>query len=231
VVCFNRAPNDARTYTVTLQANGTVTVAGVGTYSARDTSTGWGPGSQYGLVLVFNRSAHVGGTLGSNGRLTIMTGANAAGTGRISEPPSIYFDRPGSVGSNGSTATSVGFISANDIFGIESRACPLTIRAAMVASGGMLSFDPKYRGQLASGDRVCNAQFKVLGSIAGHNPPYLTNGIAGFNNRTYSYDANLFNNPPPMFPTVRNWDVQSSTLANIDCFDPSVHLANRTGCS
>ncbi|MBC7645092.1 MAG: hypothetical protein H7123_08195 [Thermoleophilia bacterium] len=222
--CFNRAVNDARPFTVSLNGAGTVTVAGFGTYSAVNTTPAWGPGTQSGLVLIFNRSTHVSGTLRNRGRATIMTGATSA-TGTISEPPSIYFDSSGNVGSDGSPYTSVGLISANDIIAMEGTACPLTIRAAMVASGGMLSMDPAFRGQIATGDRPCRTPVQIVGSLSGHLSPYMTDGFNGYPaGRAYGYDAKLFHNPPPLFPTVRNWDIQSTTLANLDCFTAGPRL-------
>lgn len=232
VRCFSRAAGVSTPYTVVLSPTGFVSVNGR-LYDARDSSLTWAPGGQYGLVLLFNRSAHVSGTLGSNGRLTVMVADDGAATGRISEPPSVILDRRGAVGSDRTATSSVGFISTNDIIAIERTACPLSVRAAMIASGGMLSMDPAYRGQIATGDTVCTLTpaMSVKGSISGHDSMFLSTGMAGYDNRTYSYDAKLFHNPPPLFPTTRSWGVQTTSLANIDCFSATIVLQDRTGCT
>lgn len=235
----------ANRYRITLNGDGTVSVSGYGTVDARDDfvtrtwGSPWSSGSppQFGAVLIFDRSVEVSGRLGNNGRaLVIADNPNAV---NLPEPVSIYLRRGGTTGTDGTTTTAAGMIADADIIAIEGDACPLTLRAAVVAMGGMLSMDPRYRGVPVAGDDVCpdplgaSAAFNARGSIAGHLPPYMIrDGGAGYMSRTYQYDVNLYDAPPPMYPTASPYDLIAYRDADLDCFDNTTgRLIDVDSCS
>ncbi|MCW2959617.1 MAG: hypothetical protein JWM25_1245 [Thermoleophilia bacterium] len=223
VVCRNSPPAFRGPYIVTLRPNGMIDIAGYPSVDARNqrlafpTSAG-----SFGAALMFDRSVEVRGRLGSGARASIFAMSN---TSTIqSEVPSIRLVDPSGIGSDGTTTSSVGFVASGDVIADETRACPLNVRAALVAQGGMLSMTPALRGIGIAQPGACGSDAVVTGSITGHFPPYMTvGGVSGYTaGRRYDYDQNLYHNPPPYFPTATSWQLLTSTTADANCFTGGV---------
>lgn len=227
VVCVS---GGASPYNVTL--SGTTITGDAGTIDARNTTLGaWPVGSvgKYGAIIVFDHSVDVRGTLSPDARVTIIASRQGLPGGSLTETPAIRFTSTGTVGSAGDPRTTVGLVADGDVVAIESAACPLNVRAALIAQGGMLSYDPLFRGGVP-GDVDCGGTFGLRGSIAGHLPPYMTGTGVGYAQRAYSYDSYLFDNPPPLFPVTGPWEVLSTKAADLDCFDNSSNLQDVKPC-
>ena len=241
VACFTKSSAAVATepstglehFSLRLNADDTVTVDGVtAAISTLNTATVHQPRSStanYGAVLVFDGSVRVSGKLGSNSRLTIIahTWANNA-----TQTASIWMYGLGGydteVGASNDPTSSLGMIADGDIYAQESTACPLTVRAALVATSGMLSMDPVFRNG-AIGDRQCTnpAGFQLVGSSAGHLPPFMIQSEvnAGYANRSYQWDPKLYDNPPPLFATTGPWTTVASMPANMDCLQTHTNTA------
>lgn len=241
VACFSDAPNSPtirsallasepttglQHFTVTLRANNTVAVAGdaSGPISTENTALLHQPtsaSSSYGTVLVFDGSVRVIGTLGSTSRLTIIAHTTA---NTDVQTASIWMyglaANSRTVGSTADLTSTLGLIADGDIYAQESTACPIEVRAAMVSSSGMLSMDPVFRNG-AVGDTPCAVPdaFSLIGSSAGHLPPFMVQSSvnAGYASRSYEWDPKLYDNPPPMFAPTGPWNVITSAPANLDC--------------
>ncbi|MCW2955554.1 MAG: hypothetical protein JWO69_423 [Thermoleophilia bacterium] len=220
-------------YSVTM-AGSTITIAGYGSVSAANTRLTFPTaGGATGAAIIFDRSVHVRGTLGPNARATIFAMNDKATA--LAEVPSIWVRSAGLVGSTGATTTAVGLVAEGDVVADEAAACPLNIRAALLAQGGMLSMNPQHRGAVLPGAPTCNQPALITGSVTGHFPPYLrigdTNGYIG--QRRYDYDPNLYHNPPPFFPTSTTWKLLTSTSADAECFtgpETAPRLVDAAGC-
>ncbi len=215
IVCSNTT-NDIN---VKISGN-SVSVSGVGTFNAGRTS------SQHGLVVVARGHVHVDGSLGTGGRLTIMTAA-AAGTtyyGSDGSAPSIWFDGgSGSYGAHaGDNSSSFGAVAEGDIIVDERSDCggTTTVRGAFIATSGLLSANPRWRGPMyVAGGGVCGNTASIQGSIVGHYGPILyTAGMGGWARRSYTMLPALYNNPPPMYPTISDWQSIHFAPADANCF-------------
>jgi hypothetical protein len=238
VRCYNSTAAFKGPYVVTLSGS-QVQVQGYGTVDASNTRLGFPlANGQFGAALVFDRSVVVRGTLGPAARATIFA-MNDTSTS-IQQVPSILIESPGALGSGGAATTAVGLVAQGDIIADPATACSTSIRAAMIAQGGMLSISPEYRGILVSGAPTCGGPFSVLGSITSHFPPYINASSAsgGFasgytGTRSYGYDQNLYHNPPPLFPTSTTYQLLTATTADAACFDgnqTAPRLRDTLGC-
>jgi hypothetical protein len=77
----------------------------------------------------------------------------------------------------------------------------LTIDAAMIAQNGWIG---RYYYPAACGASHLRTQLTTFGIMATNIRSALFYGSSGYQNRTYTYDANLIYNPPPSFPLTTN---------------------------
>lgn len=238
IVCITSPRAFAGPYDVRLSGT-TVTVSGRGSWSARNDRLGFrSSGGATGLVLLLDRSANVRGSLGPLGRATIMVSNRASIP--LPEVPSIHLRRGGTQGASSAATSALGLVAEGDVIAHEGTACPVRLRASLIAQGGMLTRDPQYRGGagLLPGAPLCGPGFELVGSSVGHLFHYLATGttagvVSGYASRTFSWDPTLFDNPPPMFPTTGDWQVLENRPADLACFDPSTAtptLLDRPGC-
>jgi hypothetical protein len=236
--CITSPAGFAGPYDVTLSGT-TVTVAGRGAYQAQNQRLAFGDmAGSTGLVLVLDRSVNLQGQLAADSRATII--ATNRTSAALSEVPTIHLRAAGSIGAANDPRSTLGLIADGDVVAHEGSACPLQLRAALIAQGGLLSRDPAYRGGNAvlPGAPRCNGGFALTGSSVGHLFHYLAtvrpdgSVISGYATRSFSWDSRLYDNPPPLFPTSGDWQVLENGLADLECITNAAapRLVDRPGC-
>lgn len=168
-----------------------------------------------GVVVRVNGDARVTQTAATNARVTVVAAKPAGGVAgniRIAS----------NISSNGSAGGVVGLIAQGNIIP-EIPGCPVrSIEAALVSQNGAVTIDPRWITQIEQVGAPDCPGIAIKGSIASYSPPVLqyrwnSGEVAGFHNRTYSWDPTLIRRSPPFAPTTDGWTVLDQRLGDADC--------------
>ncbi|MCB0880344.1 MAG: hypothetical protein KDC46_15335 [Thermoleophilia bacterium] len=180
-------------------------------------------GGNQGVVVVANGDVRMTGSmLGAKARLLVIAASpgTSVNYGTGGRPPSIYIQTSGQYGADpSSTQSSFGLIAQGSIVVDEQAGCPSALRGAFLSISSGITSNPTWiTPMVTGGGKTCAGQLKLQGSIVGHYQPLLYVGPsnAGFANRAYVSLPSLYHDPPPVFPTSSDWQVQRMAPANLD---------------
>jgi hypothetical protein len=187
------------------------------------------PTQNQGAVVVASGDVVVSGTLSDSARaLVIASAPDASNQYGIGSAPSVWIQQAGTVGSSpspGATGSSFGVIADGDVVLDHLTACGVHLRGAIVTISGQVVFNPRWRSPVTLPDpRLCSGSAIIEGSMTGHFPPGLASGPtptspnSGYARREYRYLASLYDNPPPVAPTLGDWEVTKLAPADLGCF-------------
>lgn len=211
-----------------------VSAPGFGSRTVSAGVSGDRPGQSQGAVILHDGNIRLSGQLGSRARAMVVAASTSdSATYGTGSAPSVWVTSGGSVGApSNDDSSSFGVVAEGSLVLDHTRACGVTYRGAAVTMTGLVSFNPQWLLPFEVAGPTCPQPANLVGSISGHYPPNLTsrrNG--GYSGRTYDYLQSLYDNPPPLYPTVSDWEVTRLAPANLRCFaGGSLNTGEDSGC-
>ncbi|MCW2927777.1 MAG: hypothetical protein JWM86_1745 [Thermoleophilia bacterium] len=185
------------------------------------------------LALLVDGEVRLRGKLtmapGVAGRLTIAARRRTATDRR--PQVTLLGTSGGVVGAADPRHTSVGLVTQGDIVLSSTRgSCLTSVNMAAIAEAGSVTVSPEYvtvAPPAVDLNRVrCSNPFRLFGSFSGHGQTIPSMGwrlldgteySMGYTSASFSYNPNLFLNPPPFFPIATPWGVTEVKDANDRC--------------